>query len=135
MLDWAYVILISGSAWKLFVSTFPAPKLYYGKICLGQISCCRHIHTDRCNRRLYGICYYNTSVMNHRIESFKTGMEENTMIAKLVTDLIGDTVRNLKTDFALLSLERYLRSSNKDTLKIMTRRCLSGLRSQSLWTA
>ena len=78
---------------------------------------------------------YNTSVMNNKIDSFKTGMEENTMIAKLVTDLTGDTVRNLKTDFALLSLERYLRSSNKDTLKIMTRRCLSGLRSRSLWTA
>jgi hypothetical protein len=69
---------------------------------------------------------YNTSVMNHKIESFKTGMEENTMIAKLVTDLTGDTVRNLKTDFALLSLERYLRSSKKGQLEDYDKKMLIG---------
>ena len=69
---------------------------------------------------------YNTSVMNHKIESFKTGMEENTMIAKLVTDLTGDTVRNLKTDFALLSLERYLRSSKQGHLEDYDKKMLIG---------
>lgn len=62
------------------------------------------------------ISFY-TAKMTNQLNTFKSGMDENTMIAKLVGDLTTDTSTNVKTDFALLALERYLKSSGDNKLE------------------
>ena len=55
-----------------------------------------------------------TNKLSHQVEEFKTQMQENTMISQLVTQISKDTSSNVKFDFALLALERYLRNASPD---------------------
>ena len=67
-----------------------------------------------------------TARMTNKLNTYKAGMDENNMIKTLVMDLTSDTSGNVKTDFALLSLERYLKSSNADSLHPYDRDMLVG---------
>lgn len=69
---------------------------------------------------------FYTARMSNKLDMYKSGLDENEMIAKLVTELTNDTTSTLKTDFALLSLERYLKSSQQGELKIYDKEMLTG---------
>ena len=67
-----------------------------------------------------------TALVTANLDKFKVGMEENVMINQLVNNLSKDTTSNLKTDFAILSLERYLKRSHSGELKDYDRDMLVG---------
>ncbi|HEY2725655.1 MAG TPA: LytR C-terminal domain-containing protein [Parafilimonas sp.] len=72
------------------------------------------------------VSFYSAKMTN-KLNFYKGGMDENQMISKLVTDLTNnDSGSHVKTDFALLSLERYLKSSQDGNLKSYDEDMLSG---------
>ena len=74
----------------------------------------------------------HTNKLSNQIEEFKVAMDENKMINDLVKNISFDTTSNVKYDFALLALERYLKNTNTDgTLKDQDKEMLVGF-AQSL---
>jgi hypothetical protein len=59
---------------------------------------------------------WHTSKLSNKIEEFKTGIDENKMINDLVKEISSDSNSNVKYDFVLLALERYLRNTSIDGL-------------------
>lgn len=76
---------------------------------------------------------FYTARMTNRLESYKSDREESEMIKKLVTDLTSDTTSHVRSDFALLSLERYLISSQNGKLKEYDRDMLLGFAQSIIW--
>jgi hypothetical protein len=74
-----------------------------------------------------------TARMNNKLDTYKTGMDESGMIQKLVMDLSTEDSSNVKTDFALLSLERYLRSSKQGELQDYDKNMLCGFAESIIW--
>ena len=59
-----------------------------------------------------------TAIFTANIDKFKAGIDESKMINELVLDLSKDSTKsNLKADFVLLSLERYLKQTHKGEMK------------------
>jgi len=68
-----------------------------------------------------------TALITANLDRFKAGIDENNMINELVKDLSKDSTKmNLKYDFMMLSLERYLKRSHNGELKEYDRDMLVG---------
>lgn len=70
---------------------------------------------------------FQTSVLSNKVDAFEQKIDENRMIGELVKDLSDTTASTLKTDFALLALERYMRNNNeKSELCMQDKEMLTG---------
>jgi hypothetical protein len=74
-----------------------------------------------------------TSRLTNKLETYKAGMDESNMIKTLIKDLTGDSGTHVRTDFALLSLERYLRSSQQGELHNYDSNMLVGFAQSIIW--
>lgn len=61
------------------------------------------------------IVTYQTSVLTNKVDTFEKKIDENRMIGELIKDLTSDTLKStIKSDFTLLTLERYLRNNTEN---------------------